>query len=156
MNNQSQLAQAYLVDAYQSPASKPLSGAALWLGQYGTAVKPGNEQVFFCPEDPIAKASLVDRARYEHVDLARVPRALCSYAGRDFERFPLDSTKAASEPICACLCHPKGALVVFQAGDVRWMTLADLGLDSDDEKIVGPDSKSPVLRVLRFGDGSVR
>lgn len=158
MNNQSQLAQIYLVATQQSPAANPRSGAALWLGYYKTDVRRGDETVFVCPDDPLAKPpeSDADRARYEHVELANVPRSLCSYAGRDFERFPLDPTKAGHEPIGACVHHKGCAIVVFADGSVQKTTLAELGLDSDDDKIVGPDSKSPVLRVLRYGDGSVR
>jgi len=62
----------------------------------------------------------------------------------------------ASEPISACVHHKRCAIVAFANGAAQKMTLADLGIESDDDLIVGPDSKSPVLRVLRYGDGSVR
>jgi hypothetical protein len=158
MNNQSQLAQSYLVATQGRPDANPLSDSALWLGCYGTSIKRGDEQVFVCPGDPLSNVpeTDADRARYERVDLAHVPRPVCSYAGRDFEKFPLDPTKAATEPLGACVNHKGCAIVAYADGDVRKMTLAELGFDSDDGKIVGPDSKSPVLRVLRFGDGSVR
>jgi len=158
VNNQAQLAQVYLVATQGRPDANPRSGAALWLGYYGTLIKSGDERVFVCPDDPLAKApeTDTDRARYEHVDLAHAPRSLCSYAGRDFEKFPLDVTKSRSEPIGACVHHKDCAIVVFADGAVQKMTLAELGVESEGEMIVGPESKSPVLRVLRYGDASVR
>ena len=45
---------------------------------------------------------------------------------------------------------------MYDDGDVDLLVPQELGLGPDDELTVGPESKSPVLRVLRFGDGSVR
>jgi hypothetical protein len=158
MDNQGQLAQTYLDASQHRPGWKPRSGPPLWLEGYGTSIKRGEEKAFVCPADPLAELpeTDADRARYELVDLAHVPRSLCSYAGRDFERFPIDAAKAAKEPLGACVHHAHYAIVVFADGAARKMTLDELGLASDDDKVVGPDSKSPVLRVLRYGDGSVR
>jgi len=159
MNNLSQLGQIYLVDVVTNKTKARVhSGPALWLGYYKTEVKSGDERTFICPGDPSANlpTTAAERAPYEHVDLDHVPRALCSYAGRDFERCPLDTSPQARNVLGACLHHKGGAVVVYDAGDTNFVTLAELGLASDDDKTVGPDSKSPVLRVLRYGDGSVR
>src|SRR6185436_2486321 len=96
-----------------------------------------------------------ERRVWDTVDLDHAPRELCSYAGRDFERFPLDP-KSDSEVIGACLNHRGGAVVVYSSGTALFLKLAALGVASDDEKTVGPESLSPVLRVVRYGDGSVR
>jgi hypothetical protein len=159
MNNLSQLAQAYLVDVDTNKSKVQIhSGPALWLGYYKTAIKSGEESVFVCAGDPSAKfpTTAEDRAAYEHVDLDHVPRELCSYAGRDFERCPLDKSPGAKNVLGACLHHKGCAVIVTDAGDAMYLRLEELGLDSDDDKSVGPDSKSPVLRVLRYDDGSVR
>src|SRR6185503_6806499 len=97
-----------------------------------------------------------ERKLWDDVDLAHAPRALCSYAVRDFKRFPVDPVSTDPEVIAACIHHRRGAVVLYAGGDAQFVALAELGLSSDDDKTVGPDSKSPVLRVVRYGDGSVR
>jgi len=159
MNNLSQLGQIYVAHAIKDrEAARPRSGPALWLGWYGADVRRGDERVFLCRSDPLVYLPDTEeqRARYKNVDLAHVPRSLCSYAGRDFERFPIDEKSMEKRPIGACLSHKRGAVVVFDGGDAQFMSLEELAISSDDDKIVGPESKSPILRVLRYGDGSVR
>jgi len=157
MNNLSQLGQVYLVAAHENRRkAQARSGAAMWLGFRKNGLLGGDAKVLLCPGDASAAPpeSLQDGKRYADVDLAHVPRDLCSYAGRDFDKFPLDSI--GRQPIGACLSHRHGAVVVFESGDAQFMSLEDLGFSSDEEKTVGPDSKSPILRVLRYGDGIVR
>jgi hypothetical protein len=152
MHNLSSLAQTYLVASQERPESKPPSGPALWFAGLGKRVEVEDAKKLCCPADTNVHAPEVDAdcAKYERVDRKRVPRSLCSYAARDFERFPLDKKSPTRQPIGACLCHPGFVLVAFEGGDVQILECPD------DFKTVGPNSKSPVLRVLRFGDGSVR
>jgi hypothetical protein len=161
MNNLSQLGQVYVVEAMKDfERAQRLSGTALWLSyrKGRTQIKPGYERVLLCPDDPLVDApdTAAKQAAYDGVDLSRAPRSLCSYAVRDFERFPIDPKSPEKQVIAACIHHKRGAIVVYDAGDATRLSLEELGLASDDEKTVGPASKSPVLRVVRYGDGSVR
>ena len=103
-----------------------------------------------CPADDEAFVPTVraDRYVWDDIDREHPPKGLCSYAGRDFPANPIGAgdTKAI---IGACLHHAGGALVARADGTVEFVTLKDLGIASDAEKTVGPDSKSPLLRVLR-------
>ena len=89
------------------------------------------------------------------------------YAVRDVERAPIDPSRAADEPIVACLGlvakferwrppHGDSVLILFADGSVRELTWDDLDLDGagevgGPEVVVGPDARSPLLRVLRTG-----
>jgi hypothetical protein len=162
MNNLSQLAQMHRAHAGKSPAdASRYGGPAMWLAlrKDDATVRPDDERLFFCEDDDEADVPKTpdERRRWNDVDLDHVPRACCSYAGRDFARFPVSADpRHAPEPIGACVRHREGAMVAFDDGDVRFVGLAALGVASEDEMIVGPESKSPVLRVLRYDDGSVR
>jgi hypothetical protein len=160
MNNLSQLGQVYLVHAMGGRAAAQVhSGPGLFLafGKDRRDIAPGNEKVFICPADTLARvpATDADRKAYGTVDLDHVPRWLCSYACRDFAKYPLGEN-AGHDVLAACIHHKGGAVMVFAEGDAVFMTLAELGLSKDDEKTVGPESKSPLLRQVRYGDGSVR
>lgn len=157
----SQLGLVFLMHSSAAPdKAPPHSGPALFLSwrKDRSEIARGYEKVLICPLDDLADVPETDAEKraWDDVDLAHPPRSLCSYAVRDFERFPLESKDAAPHPIAACLHHPGIAIVGFDSGEARPVKLDELGLASDDEKIVGPSSKSPLLRVLRFGDGSVR
>jgi hypothetical protein len=154
MEHLSQLGQTYLMQAQESRAkAQKYSGPAMWLAMRKNAidVRRGDEAVLLCPADPAAHAPQTDAERkaWDEVDLRSPAPGLCSYVGRDFAAFPIDPAGAAKEPIGACLHHTGGAVVVFESGDAQFVSIADLGLASDAEKTVGPDSKSPLLRKLR-------
>jgi hypothetical protein len=153
MNNLSQLGQTYLMQSAENRAkAQKFSGPALWLAYRKNAseIRRGDERVLLCPADPKAvfPESPADWKRFDDVDLSNPAAGLCSYAGRDFVRCPLPESKEP-QPIGACLHHPGGAVIAYDDGSVKFVKLKDLGLASDAEKIIGPDSKSPVLRVLR-------
>jgi hypothetical protein len=154
MEHLSQLGQIYLLLAQDNHAkAQKWSGPALWLSMRRNAaeIKRGEERVLLCPLDQAARPSSSDAERkaWDDVDLAHPASGLCSYAGRDFVNFPLNLKSSDKEPIGACLHHPGGVSFVFDGGDAQFLSLAELGLASDAEKIVGPDSKSPLLRKLR-------
>ena len=145
----------------QAPSARRWSGPALWISlrRLGGPVRRGDERLYLCPGDTEAgdpPETDEERDAWDRVDLDRVPRELCSYAGRDFEHFPLESRPLVRNVLGACVQHRDGAVVVYDDGDVDLLGPQELGLGPDDEMTVGPESKSPVLRVLRFGDGSVR
>ena len=114
---------------------------------------PGDNSVCF-PDTAEA------RARYDAVNLDAPPADLCSYAVRDFARFPIDPAKAADEPVVACVgrgsgaawcaCHKDTFQIGFADGDVRTFTRADLGIAPGAPPVLGPTSPSPLLRVLCF------
>lgn len=161
LNNLFQLGQIFAMESQERPReSWNHSGPSLllsWRKDRSPLLR--DEKVFVCPKDDLAQVPETDdeRRAWDDVDLAHPLRSLCSYAGRDFAAFPLPATGSLrSEPIAACLRHRGIVILAFAEGDAQFVKLDELGLASDDEKIVGPASKSPLLRVLRFGDGSVR
>ncbi len=161
LNNLSQLGQIYLMQSQFAPrGSRKHSGPALLLSyrKDGSEIFRGDEKVLLCPADEKARhpETESDRQAWDDVDLAHAPRSLCSYAARDFDAFPLDPQSETSQPIAACLHHEGIVVFVFEAGDAQYMSLDEMGIASESEKIVGPEAVSPLLRVLRYADGSVR
>lgn len=123
-----------------------------------------------CPGDPGVVVPDTPEAvdRYDAVDLDAPPDDLCSYAVRDFARFPPDPKAVDPEPFAACVgrfrdgtwsaCHRGGMVIAFCDGTTRFFEWAELGLGPgatppDDAPVVGPDSPSPLLRVLCFRPG---
>jgi hypothetical protein len=154
MNNLSQLGQVHLIQTMENRAkAQKYSGPAMWLAmrKSGVEIHRGEERTVLCPcdLDVYVPATDAEIKRWDDVDLAKPAEGLCSYAGRDFVKFPIDVKSTDKQAIGACLHHDGGAVVVFDGGDAYFMTLEELGLASEAEKTVGPESKSPVLRVLR-------
>jgi hypothetical protein len=89
------------------------------------------------------------------------------YLVRDLDRFPVDASRAADEPIAVCLglvttterWHPPHGAVVLVAhadGAVREHAWSEFGLADEPPAdaappVVGPASPSPILRVMRLG-----
>jgi hypothetical protein len=44
--------------------------------------------------------------------------------------------------------HKNGVMIGFRDGRVEFLTRAELGLGPDDAFVVGPESRSPILRQL--------
>ncbi len=109
-----------------------------------------SEHFMLCPADDAAFVPTVkaDSYLWDEADREHPPVGLCSYAGRDFVGSPPGKDEKDAV-IGACLHHPGGAVVAHADGAVEFVTLKDLGIASDDEKTVGPHSKSPLLRLLR-------
>ena len=118
-----------------------------------------DERLLRCPVDPDLRA-LDDAARgaYDGVDLANPPDDLCSYAVRDFERFPFPSDGSEQKEILACCRNGRdgrtshhrggGVIVLFGEGDVQWMTPEQLGFAPGEAIVVGPGSKSELLKKV--------
>ena len=122
----------------------------MWMRQNEVDAKSRDVRLLLCPADTsvCAPATFADGYVWDSVDLEHPGTGLCSYAGRDFVRCPIQQPDTR-EVVGACLHHPGGALVARADGTVEFLTLKDLCIASDADKSVGPDSKSPVLRVLR-------
>lgn len=162
--NLSQLAGLWLEQHGDDPDGCMTSGPALVLGwrRDGT-IRAGEEEVLLCPGDngAFVPDTPAARRRYDVVDLAAPPDDLASYAVRDFARFPVDPSRAADEPILACVgnfrdgtwcAHHRDVFIVAYAdGRCRMLRCEELGLSRGEAPVVGPDSPSPVLRVLTFG-----
>jgi hypothetical protein len=157
MNQLSQLSTLFSIRGMQNLAkAQRYSGPALWL-QYrksGSDIPRGQEKALLCPCDATARIpkTAADMEAWDTVDLEHPAAGLCSYAGRDFSAAPIAGSDAPFDrkvPIGACLHHPGGAVIAYASGFVEFLTLEELGLASDADKIVGPASKSPLLRVLR-------
>ena len=125
-----------------------------------TVLLPGGESMLVCPSDPIAVKpdTREAEAAYAAADLDHPTPELCSYAVRDFAKFPLAATKGAAEPIAVCLHHAEtllvrgGAVVAYSDGRAAFVGYEELGISEGSELIVGPRSKSPLLRMMTFGD----
>ena len=134
--------------------TKKLRGAAMFLS-WRRAGRI-DEGLLRCPFDPDLRP-LDDAARraYDTVDLSHPPDDLCSYAVRDFERYPLPSAGSSGKEIIAC-CRDgrtphhrgRGVIVLWSDGDVQWMPPQQLGLAPEDPVVVGPGSKSEVLKKV--------
>jgi hypothetical protein len=152
--NLQQLAQIFAATRSEN-GPEPRSGPALFLAwrKEGRIIKEGQEAIFVCLGDPATAApnSPGARARYDEADLDGPLGDLCSYAARDFVRFPLARKSPKAQPIAACLHHKDGAMIAFEDGSVRFFTREELGVGSDTEMTVGPDSPAELLRPLTFG-----
>lgn len=154
------------------PSWRPRSGQALVLRwrKEGRRIKRGQEYVLLCPADQDALPPDTPEAvdRYDTVDLDDPPNDLCSYAVRDFDRFPPDPARPGEEPFAACVgrfrdgtwraCHEGGLAVAYLDGHVLFLRWDELGFPPDaappdKPPVVGPDSPSPLLRVLCFRPG---
>lgn len=88
------------------------------------------------------------------------------YVVRDLVRCPVDPTRLTEEPLAACIGpigpasrwtppHGDVVLVAYADGEVRRLEWADLGLpielrDGATAPVVGAESASPILRVMRL------
>jgi hypothetical protein len=137
-------------------AAERWSGSSLWLAMRRDRrdIGVGRERVLLCDGDGCADvpSATDDLSAWDEVDLQNPARELCSYAGRDFATLPIDPDDETPHPIGACVHHRDGAVVAFDDGTVSFMERAELGLTPDDDIVCGPESKSPILRVLRGGE----
>ncbi|MDJ0521140.1 MAG: hypothetical protein QNJ90_03600 [Planctomycetota bacterium] len=61
---------------------------------------------------------------------------------------PLEPGWEGPRPLIGDLTHEGGATIGFSDGSVRWLEREELGLGDDDPIEAGPDSRSPILRML--------
>lgn len=84
------------------------------------------------------------------------PSGHCSFAIRDFDRYPLEMDSPERQ-IIACdrmgddgrtPHHDGGLIVLFDNGSSMWMDRESLGLGPDDPIVVGPASTHPLLKQV--------
>jgi len=145
-NQLRQLGGLYITEAMQNPKAPPAGGAAYFVG---LARKSGAQPaLLLCPGDEhAAVAHPFPASPPESMDATDL-RQICSYAVRDFTRYPLEDT--ADEFIAADAGghHAKGINVLRSNGAVHFLDREALGLGPDDDIIVGPDSPHPELQKL--------
>jgi hypothetical protein len=157
LDNLSQLGQMFLVRSVEAEVSQHgISSASLWETLAGDAsgLRRSRERLLVCPEDTeirLPKTEAEIKAAGD-IDLAHPPRSRCSYVSRDFAKFPLKAGSKEPEAVAACLHHDGIVIVAWSDGSAQFLKLAELGLDSEEEKVAGPASKAPLLRPLRSWD----
>lgn len=118
-----------------------------------------DEKLLRCPDDPdLRRLDDATRKAYDDVDLSNTPDDLCSYAVRDIERYPLPAgVSVYKEIIACCRCGRDGRSphhrrdvvnVLFAEGDVQAMFPEELGFAPGEPVVVGPESKSEMLRKV--------
>ncbi len=142
-----QLGGAFVGHGAQRGASDLPGGAAAFLELVAEFAIPPER--LLCPGDssPVAaghSVSAVDRH-----DAAAL-RAVCSYAVRDFTRYPLDPNSTRPQIIAADadVHHRDGLNVLWDDGSVQFLDRMYLNLAPDEPIVVGPDSPHPELRKL--------
>lgn len=108
---------------------------------------PQNLEVLF-PPSMDEDLSRLDRSEYakltkELLATQRFPH-LTGYAGPG-ER---PSDLRGPVPLIGDLTYDDGAIIGYSDGSVRWLDREELGLAVDDPIRCGPQSKSPILRML--------
>ncbi len=135
-----------------------LTGKAFVLSVVASGVvdadHPANVQIFFSPADEERGADRVDPGRWQELTMEAL------LAGEDFDDLtsyagPAQVSTAAVTgkgpvPILADLSFEDVVIVAFTDGSVRPMTRKDLGLARGDPIVIGPESKSEVLRALSY------
>ena len=138
----------------------PIGAGHLLLLRQLESIRFYEEEKLLCPGDAHARfpASDEDRARYDRFDLSSIPDHACSYAVRDFDRFPLNVVSTQPQ-ILACdrngldgktPHHFEGVNAVFHPGGVRFLDRKALGLRRGEPIVVGPDSKHPILSKVVY------
>ena len=119
-------------------------------------IQRGREKILTCPSDPDVGVPLPELFDAVDVTDAKALGRLCSYAVRDFERYPLDEKSETAQWI---MCdrqgtdgrtdhHHDGINVLFDDGAVQFRDREALGLGPDESIVVGPDSPHPELRKM--------
>jgi len=160
-NHLRQLGGVFTCEAMEDPEFPREGGVPLLIAfRRKEFIQRGSEEIFTCPEDPDVHIpeTKADSAAYDTVDLsdAEALGRLCSYAVRDFERYPLDpKSKEAQWIMCdrqgldgRTPHHKGGIFVLFADGAVQFKDREFLGLGPDDPSIVGPDSPHAELRKM--------
>ncbi len=149
-NNLRRLGGLYVADAMRQDGAPGEGGARYFLRLVHDA--SADPAVLFCPSDSVATPETVVAG----ADGGRSPsaadalRRVCSYAVRDFARYPLDDS-ATDEFVAADAAdvHGRGGVTILLSdGSVQFRTRAGLGLAPDEPIVIGPDSSHPELAKL--------
>ncbi len=155
--NLEELGTLFVVLEKETNGHMPYDGVSLFLSfrAKNSWIKKKQEALLICPGDnqAIMPTTPEQQDAYDEIDLSNPRNNMCSYAVRDFTRYPLFAD--CEEPqIIACdrqgldgrtAHHDNGLCVLFDDGSVRFMSRGDLGLARDDPIVVGPGSNHPML-----------
>ncbi len=157
VENLHELGGLYHIQRLESPGRPPHDGADLFLAWRRARVqlKFGDEELLLCPADPAARFPRTDADR-EAWDEETNAAALCSYAVRDFSKYPLHADDGRRSIIAcdrqgldgATPHHDGGINVLYGNGAVKWMTAELLQLPVDQPITVGPESQHELLRMV--------
>jgi prepilin-type N-terminal cleavage/methylation domain-containing protein len=163
LNNLSQLGQVYLIQAQENRSkAQKYSGVALWLSyrKNATDIKRGDEKVLMCPGDQGVKLPETeeDKKMWDNVDLDNPPSDLCSYAARDFKNYPLDIESKNKEIIGSdrqgsnqrTMQHENFLICVYEAGDAQPVTREELGVNTENPIVIGPEAENPMLKKVAY------
>jgi len=134
-------------------------GAALLLQVYKLGmIRKGDEKVFICPGDKIARGQDPENPdfvkRYDNIDLDNIDPLIISYAGRNRKNYPIKADSREKQA-WACDCqgddgrsghHQGGLNVLYDDGSVVFLDNEALGLGPEDEIVIGPDSTVDKLK----------
>jgi prepilin-type N-terminal cleavage/methylation domain-containing protein len=150
---------AMLVERSTAKGLGTRGGSAMLLQTYTLGlVRRGDERVFICPGDVMIRGQNLDdpdfKKRFEKIDLNHVDALICSYAGRNRKVHPI--LPASNEKQAwACDCqgdngrtgHHKGGLnVLYDDGSVVFLDHEALGLNPEEDIVVGAESTSEILQ----------
>ncbi len=157
--NLNYLGKSYLIWRMEHRGSPQYTGSAFFLSlRKKREILKGDESKLICPGDQcVIRPNTPDQQdRYDDVDLQDIPSDMCSYAMRDFERYPLDPS-ATTLQIIACdrmgtngrtSHHKDGLNILFDNISTQFMSREDLGIGPAALIIVGPDSPHPMLKKV--------
>jgi hypothetical protein len=151
VNLQSLTAQWVAWNATQGDRPPPPGHLFIALRKQGV-LGPSADALLRCPGDPGTPPP--GGIPWESVDPERPPLGLCSYAVRDFARYPLDPAAAVHEVLAVCTSHGSAVVAAFVDGSVRVLDAEnDLYLPPGTPLTVGPGSQVEQFRALLFFDG---
>jgi len=159
--NLSDLGTLFTTWRLEKPGKPKYSGVALFLWfRKKRDIQLGDEETLLCPgaQGVTWPATQEDREAYNDVDLQNPPTDKCSYAVRDFEKYPLKQDAGAKQ-IIACdrqgndsrtMHHPDGVVVLFDNGSASFMDKEALGVSMgpEDPVVVGPDAENEMLKQV--------
>lgn len=145
----------------EKPGKPKYSGVALFLWfRKKRDIREGEEEKLLCPGDQsvLFPADAEDRAKYNEVDLKNPPTDMCSYAVRDFNKYPL-SQDSGKIQIIACdrqgndgrtMHHKGGITVLYDSGSAKFLEKEALGVSmgDDDPIVVGPTTDHEMLKKV--------
>jgi len=161
-NHLRQLGGIYTSESMEKPGLPPHVGASLFLYyRQKHFIQATREEVLTCPGDNSVRvpSNAEESARYDDMDLENPPLDACSYMGRDFVNYPL-SNEAPAAQIIACdrngtnfktPHHRDGLNILYDDGAVQFKDREYLGLTSEDDIVVGPESDVEILRQVVYG-----
>ncbi len=135
------------IDHWTETGGPPTEGGV----KYFLRLAEGTDVSIVCPDDGHGRQAQVVQIGDDPMTTASEPmlRSICSYAVRDFARYPL-SDDYANEAIAADReeFHRGGINVLYSDGSVKFHDRAWLGIPDGAPIVVGPESDHEELKKL--------